>query len=56
MKEKNAFQMHFRLALLRAHLYQAMDEGDAAQIQALSAQIDALQLDKWQQEKKRQIS
>ena len=51
MKEKNLFRMHFRIAQLRARLYQAMDEGDAAQAELLSAQIDAMQLEKWQQQK-----
>ena len=47
MKEKSAFQMHFRLAQLRARLYQAMEEGDADQIMLISRQIDACQLALW---------
>lgn len=51
MEEKNVFKMHFQLAQLRAALYQAMDEGDAGCIEALSARIDEIQKEKWHQEK-----
>ena len=52
MKEKSAFEMHFRLAQLRTQLGRAMDEGDPDQIMLLSRQIDACQLALWQNEKK----
>lgn len=52
MKEKSAFEMHFRLAKLRIQLGRAMDEGDPDQIMLLSRQIDACQLALWQNEKK----
>ena len=55
MKEKNVFQLHFRLAQLRARLYQAMEEGNAADVEAISARIDALQLEHWKKEKQRQL-
>ena len=53
MKEKEAFRMHFRLAQLRSRLYQALEEGDTHQVQALSAQLDRIQLEQWQQQSKK---
>lgn len=54
MEEKNVFKVHFQLAQLRAALYQAMDEGDAARIREISAQIDTIQKDQWLQQRAQQ--
>lgn len=51
MKEKNVFQMHFRLAQLRARLCQAMDAGDAQQAEEISRQIDCYQISQLRDEK-----
>ena len=51
MTDHTIFQTHFRLARLRANLYRAVEEGDAARIREISEQIDACQLKCWKEQK-----
>jgi len=50
MMDQKIFQTHLQLSRLRAVLYQALEAGDAAKVQEVSAKIDDYQMKRWQEQ------